>query len=220
MRCIGIFGGTFDPIHYGHLRTAFELREKLALNEVRFVPCGQPPHRSGHVTPSAVRLQMLEAALAAEPGYVIDQRELERPGPSYTIDTLASLREEFPETALCLLVGMDAFLDLPTWHDWRKLLAFAHLVVAHRPGWQAPQRGLLGDLIRQHKTATVRDLRERVAGSIHIEPVTQLEVSSTELRRSIRAGIEPRYLLPDSVWRIIVATHCYAAPHEETTEVS
>jgi nicotinate-nucleotide adenylyltransferase len=163
---------------------------------------------------------MLEAALAAEPGFVIDERELERSGPSYTVDTLASLREEFPETALCLLVGMDAFLDLPTWHDWRKLLAFAHLVVAHRPGWQAPQKGLLGDLIRQHKTTAAHDLRERVAGSIHIEPVTQLEVSSTELRRSIRAGIEPRYLLPDSVWRIIVSTHCYAASHEETTEVS
>jgi nicotinate-nucleotide adenylyltransferase len=220
MRCIGIFGGTFDPVHYGHLRTAFELREKLALDEVRFVPCGQPPHRIGHVTPSAVRLQMLEAALAGEPGFVIDERELDRSGPSYTVDTLASLRAELPEAALCLLVGMDAFLDLPTWHDWRKLLAFAHLVVAHRPGWQAPQKGLLGDLIRQHRTTTVRDLRERVAGKIHIEPVTQLEVSSTELRRSIRAGIEPRYLLPDSVWRIIVATHCYAASHEETTEVS
>ena len=162
---------------------------------------------------------MLEAAIAAETGFVIDERELMRPGPSYTVDTLASLRAEFPDAALCLLLGMDAFLDLPSWHDWRKLLAFAHLVVAHRPGWQAPREGLLGNLIRSYQTKTVHELRERVAGGIHIEPVTQLEVSSTELRRSIRAGIEPRYLLPDSVWRIILATHCYAAPHEETTEV-
>jgi len=220
MRCIGIFGGTFDPVHYGHLRTAFELRERLALDEVRFVPCGQPPHRKERVTPSAVRMEMLAAAIADEPGFVIDERELMRPGPSYTVDTLASLRAEFPETALCLLLGMDAFLDLPTWHDWRKLLGFAHLVVAHRPGWQAPREGLLGTLIKSHRTTAVRELRERVAGSIHIEPVTQLEVSSTELRRSIRAGIEPRYLLPDNVWRIILASHCYAAPHEETTEVS
>jgi nicotinate-nucleotide adenylyltransferase len=220
MRCIGIFGGTFDPIHYGHLRTAFEVREKLALDEVRFVPCGHPPHRKGPVTPSAIRLQMLKAALAPESGFVIDERELARPGPSYTVDTLASLRAELPGAALCLLLGMDAFLDLPTWHEWRKLLGLAHLVVAHRPGWQAPHEGTLGELIRSHRISDVRELRERVAGKILIEPVTQLEVSSTELRRSIRAGIEPRYLLPDSVWRIILATHCYATPHEEeTTEV-
>jgi nicotinate-nucleotide adenylyltransferase len=212
MRCIGIFGGTFDPVHYGHLRTAYELRQKLGFEEVRFVPCGNPPHRSGPITPSAIRLRMLEAAIAAEPQFLIDARELERPGPSYTVDTLASLRTEFPQTALCLLLGMDAFLDLPTWHEWPKLLELAHIVVAHRPGWQAPRQGTLGKLIQKHKTASARDLSASIAGRIHIEPVTQLEVSSTELRRSIRAGIEPRYLLPDTVWRIIVATNCYAPP--------
>ena len=212
MQLIGIFGGTFDPIHYGHLRTAYELHHKLAFDEVRFVPCARPPHRDAPITPAAIRLRMLEAAIAAEPGFIVDTRELERSGPSYTIDTLRSLRTELPDASLCLLLGMDAFLDLPTWREWTALLDLAHLVVAHRPGWKAPREGTLGGLIRAHATAAARELRERPAGKVHIEPVTQLEVSSTELRRSIRAGIQPKYLLPDNVWRIIVETHCYAAP--------
>jgi nicotinate-nucleotide adenylyltransferase len=212
VRCIGIFGGTFDPVHYGHLRTAYELRHKLAFDEVRFIPCANPPHRDAAVTDSAIRLRMLQVALAAEPGFLIDERELKRPGPSYSVDTLQSLRAEQPDVPLCLLLGMDAFLDLPTWHQWDRLLGLAHIVVAHRPGWQAPYEGTLGKLIRRHRTAGPGDLREATAGRIHIEPVTQLEVSSTELRRSIRAGIQPKYLLPDSVWRIIVETDCYAAP--------
>jgi len=211
MQCIGIFGGTFDPIHYGHLRTAYELRAKLAFDEVRFVPCGLPPHRNGSITDGAIRVRMLEAALATEPSFVIDERELKRPGPSYTVDTLRSLRAELPETPLCLLLGMDAFLELPTWHEWSRLLDLAHLVVAHRPGWRAPHAGPVGELLRGHGTESLHELRESSAGKIHIEPVTQLEVSSTELRRSIRAGIEPKYLLPDAVWSIIVETHCYAA---------
>jgi nicotinate-nucleotide adenylyltransferase len=212
MRCIGVFGGTFDPVHYGHLRTAYELRRKLAFGEVRFIPCADPPHRSAPVTDVATRLRMIETAIAAEPGFIIDERELHRPGPSYSFDTLTSLRAEFPEASLCLLLGMDAFLDLPTWYKWGELLGLAHIIVAHRPGWQAPYEGTLGKLIQKHRTETRDDLHASVAGRIHIEPVTQLEVSSTELRRSIRAGIEPKYLLPEDVWRIIVETDCYAAP--------
>lgn len=209
---VGIFGGTFDPVHYGHLRTAYELKHKLAFDSIRFVPCGEPPHRSAPITPGEVRVRMLEAAIATEPGFTLDLRELERAGPSYTVDTLRSLREELPHAPLCLLLGMDAFLDLPLWHEWHRLLEHAHLVVAHRPGWQAPRHGQLGEIIQGHAAASPRELRESPAGKIHIEPVTQLEVSSTDLRRSIRAGIEPKYLLPDSVWRIIVETRCYAPP--------
>ena len=214
MRCIGIFGGTFDPIHYGHLRTAYETRAKLGFDEVRFVPCANPPHRQTAVTLSEIRLRMLEAAVAAEPGFVIDERELARPGPSYTVDTLSSLREDLPDEALCLLLGMDAFLDLPSWHEWERLLELAHIVVAHRPGWQVPREGALGRLLEQSRTAHRHDLERARAGRIHIESVTQLEVSSTELRRSIRAGIAPKYLLPESVWRIIVETNCYAQQAE------
>ena len=133
MRCIGVFGGTFDPVHFGHLRTAYELLVRLELAEVRFVPCAVAPHRRQPITDSATRVRMLEAAIADVPEFVIDTRELERAGPSYTVDTLESLRTEYPDEALCLLLGMDAFLGLPGWHEWERLLDLAHIVVANRP---------------------------------------------------------------------------------------
>jgi len=202
----------FDPVHYGHLRTAYELRAKLEFEEVRFVPCANPPHRAAPATTAETRLRMLETAIAAEADFVIDDRELRRAGPSYTVDTLRSLRAERPSAALCLLLGMDAFLSLPTWREWQKLLDLAHLVIAHRPGWQAPYEGTLGKLIQRHRTTAAAQLRDTLCGKVHVEPVTQIEVSSTELRRSIRAGIEPKYLVPDAVWRIIRETGCYGTP--------
>lgn len=210
MSCSGIFGGMFDPVHYGHLRTAFELKAKLGLDEVRFIPCANPPHREAPSTTGELRLRMLRAACAGAPGFVVDARELERRGPSYTVDTLASLREECPEEPLCLILGMDAFLALPSWHEWERLLAQAHIVVAHRPGWRAPRDGVLGSLLRSRRTAEAADLHRSAAGRVHIEEVTQLEISSTDLRRTIAGGLEPKYLLPESVREIIAETHCYA----------
>ena len=127
MKPIGIFGGTFDPIHYGHLRTAFELLQTLDFEAVRFVPCGDPPHRGVTFASAALRLEMVRAATRDEPRFVVDDRELRREGPSYSIDTLMSLREEFPDRSLCLITGMDAFLGLPTWHRSDEILDFAHM---------------------------------------------------------------------------------------------
>src|SRR5919106_983706 len=133
MTTIGIFGGTFDPIHFGHLRTAFELLQALKLNEIRFMPAGNPPHREVTVASPAERFAMVEAAIAGQPGFVVDDREIRREGLSYSVDTMRTLRADFPDHALSLIVGMDAFLGLPKWHQWRELLELAHLVVAHRP---------------------------------------------------------------------------------------
>src|SRR3974377_2148734 len=144
---MGIFGGPFDPIHYGHLRTAFELLETLRLPEMRFMPAGNPPHRDHTVASNAQRLEMVRAATARQPGFTVDDREMHKSGPSYSVETLAELRAEFPARPLCLIVGMDAFLGLPTWHQWRELLSLAHLVVAHRPGWRAPTMGALGGML-------------------------------------------------------------------------
>ena len=209
-RPIGIYGGTFDPIHYGHLRTALELRAALGLAEVRFVPCANPPHRAAPMTRGPVRLQMVEAAVRGVAGFVADDRELARDGPSYTIDTLASFRAEYSARPLCLLVGMDAFLGLPLWHRWRELLDLAHVVVAHRPGWTAPSTGVLGDLVAAHRAPRAAELAVSPAGRIYVHAVTQLEISSTDLRASIRAGSDPMFLMPDSVRQIIVETECYA----------
>jgi nicotinate-nucleotide adenylyltransferase len=210
MRPIGIFGGTFDPIHYGHLRTALELKETLALEQVRFVPCANPPHRATPMTDGRVRLKLVTAAIRGEPGFVADERELEREGPSYTVDTLESFRADYPKRSLCLLLGMDAFLNLPSWHRWQELLRLAHIVVAHRPGWRAPEVGTLGELLRERRTAVATELRASPAGRVHVQPVTQLEIASTDLRAAIRAGLDPKFLMPDRVRKIILETECYA----------
>jgi nicotinate-nucleotide adenylyltransferase len=207
---MGIFGGTFDPVHYGHLRTAFELYQLLRLPEVRFMPAGNPPHRETTFASNALRLRMVEVAIAGQPGFTLDDRELRRSGPSYSVDTLGELRAEYPQRPLCLVIGMDAFLGLPGWHRWRELLDLGHLVVAHRPGWEAPATGTLGELLAARGTAAVSDLHERTAGRIYIHAVTQLEISSTEVRALIAAGRDPRFLMPDGVRDIILDTGCYA----------
>jgi nicotinate-nucleotide adenylyltransferase len=210
MQPIGLFGGTFDPIHYGHLRTAFELWQELRLNEVRFMPTGSPPHREQPYAAPELRLAMVKAAVESQPAFVVDDREIRRTGVSYSVDTLTEVRNEFPDRSLCLLLGMDAFLGLPNWHRWRELLDLAHIVVAHRPGWKAPTMGPLGEVMVDHGTGTIRDLHQNPSGRIYVHAVTQLEISSTELRQLIIAGRDPQYLVPEEVRQIIRETRCYA----------
>jgi len=210
MNPIGIFGGTFDPIHFGHLRTAFELLQALELAELRFVPAGNPPHRDVPLADAGLRLAMVRAAIDGQPGFAVDDREVRREGPSYTVTTLAELRTESPERPVCLVVGMDAFLGLHRWHKWREILGLAHVAVAHRPGWRVPTDGALGALLGERGTNRVADLREAGAGRIFVHPVTQLEISSTDLRNIIVSGRDPRYLVPDAVREIIRKTGCYS----------
>jgi nicotinate-nucleotide adenylyltransferase len=162
------------------------------------------------MTDGNVRLRLVRAAIRGQKGFVADDRELRRAGPSYTVDTLASFRAEFPRRCLCLLVGMDAFLGLPTWHRWRELLDLAHVVVAHRPGWRAPRTGTLGRLLRDRGTPDPAALRATRAGKVFVRPVTQLEISSTDLRAALVAGLDPKFLMPDRVRQIILETECYA----------
>lgn len=210
MSAIGVFGGTFDPIHYGHLRTAFEMLEALSFDEVRLVPCGDPPHRGETFASAESRYEMVRVGTEGLAGFVVDDREIRRDGPSYTIDTLASLRAEFSDAPLGLIVGMDAFLGLPRWHRWGEILDVAHIVVAHRPGWRAPDMGPLGELLSECGTHRVADLHEATHGRIHIHAVTQLEISSTEIRELVAAGRDPRFLMPDAVRDVIAASGCYA----------
>lgn len=209
MNPIGVFGGTFDPIHYGHLRTAFELLNALDLSEVRFIPCGTPPHRVTPQADAATRLAMVKAATDGQPGFNVDDREMRREGPSYSVDTLLSLRSEHPHLSLCLIIGMDAFLGLPRWHHWREIMQLAHVVVAHRPGWRSPGMGPLGELLVESGTANVHDLHEYRAGRIYVHAVTQLEIASTALREIVSGGGDPRYLMPEAVRKIILDSGCY-----------
>src|SRR6201998_2099086 len=178
MQPIGVFGGTFDPIHCGHLRTAFELWQELQLAEVRFLPTGSPPHRAQMYASGELRPQLVQAAVGGQSGFVVDDREVRRSGVSYSVDTLTELRREYPATPLCLLLGMDAFLGLPDWHRWRELLALAHIVVAHRPGWKAPTMGPLGEVMVDHGTGTIRDLHQSPSARVYVHAVTPLDISS------------------------------------------
>jgi nicotinate-nucleotide adenylyltransferase len=217
MEPIGVFGGAFDPIHFGHLRTAFEMWQALGLAELRIIPTGSPNHRERPIADPGLRLAMVRAAVADQPGFVVDDREVRRQGVSYSVDTLDEMRREHPDRPLCLIVGMDAFLGLPNWHRWRDIVELAHVVVAHRPGWQAPTSGPLGALMVDRGTGSVRDLHQRKAGHIHIHAVTQLEISSTDLRNIITTGRDPRFLVPDAVRDIIIETECYSRPQTSGT---
>jgi len=207
---IGLFGGTFDPIHYGHLRTAFELWQALRLSQVRFTPTGDPPHREPSLAAPELRLQMVRAAIAGQSAFVADDREMRRSGLSYSVDTLLDVRREYPHQPLCLLLGMDAFLGMPHWHRWREIFDLAHVVVAHRPGWKAPITGPLGEVMVDRGTGSVRDLHSSQAGRVYVHAVTQLEISSTDLRQLILAGSDLRYLVPDAVRELILVSGCYA----------
>lgn len=206
---IGVFGGTFDPIHFGHLRPALELLHTLQLDEVRFIPCREPPHRKQPGASPQQRLQMVETAVASVDGFRVDTRELRRAGPSYMFDTLASLRSELPQERFCLLLGMDALLGFQRWHRWRDILELAHLVGALRPGWAPPRDGPLADLLLTRGAPDVDALRQRGAGLILLQPVTQLEISATALRSLIGAGGSPRFLLPDAVGELIERESIY-----------
>ena len=210
MSPIGIFGGTFDPIHYGHLRTAFEMLQALRFGELRFVPSGDPPHRGKTYAPALLRLEMVRAATTNEPRFVVDDCEVQRQGPSYTVDTLAAMREEQPDAPMGLILGMDAFLGLTNWRRWNEILDYAHIVVAHRPGWRAPDIGAIGELISEHGTHRIDDLHEQRDNLIYIHAVTQLEISSTEIRDLVGAGRDPRFLMPDVVRDIITESKCYS----------
>ena len=153
---------------------------------------------------------MVEKAIAGQAGFVADDRELRRKGPSYTVDTLAALREEFPEQPLALIIGMDAFLGLPKWHEWREIMQLAHIVIAHRPGWRAPDMGTLGDVLAERGTHRINNLHESKAGYIYVHDVTQLEISSTEIRELIAVGRDPIFLMPDAVRDVINDSGCYA----------
>jgi nicotinate-nucleotide adenylyltransferase len=202
---IGIYGGTFDPIHYGHLRLAEELADFLSLAQVRFIPAAQPPLRGGPQASPRQRLAMVELAIQGNPRFIVDARELQRVGPSYTVDTLRELRQELGEAQpLFLFMGADAFLKLGAWHEWRQLFTLAHLVVAHRPGYdpaawvQRLDAGVLAEF-NARQGATPQAAAILGAGCILTFPMTALEISATRIRSLIQAGHSARYLLPDAV---------------------
>jgi nicotinate-nucleotide adenylyltransferase len=197
---VGILGGTFNPVHYGHLRSALELVERLQLHQLRLMPCAEPPHREAPSCSAAHRAAMVKLAVAGEPRLACDARELQRSGKSYTIDSLQELREELGAgQSLCLVMGCDAVLGITRWHRWQELLDWAHIVVIARPGWNLPGSGVVADWLGNHRLESSQALQQRSAGGIIIEELRPLAISSTEIRGLMQEGQSARYLLPEPV---------------------
>jgi nicotinate-nucleotide adenylyltransferase len=212
---IGVLGGTFDPIHFGHLRLGEELGEVLRLEEVRLVPSGTPPHRAAPGVSAEHRLAMARLAVEGNARLRVDDCETRRPGPGYMFDTLTGLRAEAgAHRPLVLLLGADAFLEFATWHRWREIFGLAHVAVAHRPGFplegwaeQMPQ-----PLAREYSARLVRQplaVHLSPAGGVTVLPFTALDISATAIREMLRSGRSPRYLLPETVLHYIRSHRLY-----------
>lgn len=196
---IGILGGTFDPIHYGHLRPALEVMQALGLKQVRFLPNKIPPHRPQPWLDADTRRELVAMAIAGIPGFVLDDRELRREGPSYMVDTLADLHQQFPDNTLCLLMGMDAFSGFTRWHRWRAILDLCHLVIIARPGAKMPDFAEDQALIEACITHDLEDLSRSQYGQILLQSVVLQDISATEIRTRLAAGQSIHDWLPEQV---------------------
>src|SRR6185503_11689800 len=213
---VGILGGTFDPIHFGHLRLAEELAQTLRLAGVRLVPSGTPPHRALPRTPTAHRLAMVRLAAAGNALFSVDDREVRRSGPAYSFDTLTELRAELGDaTPIVLIVGADAFLDFAAWHRWHDIFGLAHVAVAHRPGFPVERwrDSMPQPLAREYAARLMQQplaVHLAPAGGIVVVPFTALDISATAIRDLVSSGGSPRYLLPDPVLDYIRSEDLYS----------
>jgi nicotinate-nucleotide adenylyltransferase len=211
----GVFGGTFDPIHYGHLRVAEEIAEMLSLQEMRFMPAGRPRLREAPVAPSSDREAMVRIAIESNPGFILDEREARSSGVSYSVETLRELKRELGDDAvLCFIVGADAFTGFAQWHEWRAIFGLCHVIIVRRPGHAANiNRDNLSPELREacaeRWVASPDDLKKTRSGLIFLAPTTLLDISATAIRARISAGKSARYLLPDAALDYIAAHDLY-----------
>lgn len=203
---IGIYGGTFDPIHYGHLRSALEVKEIFALYSIRLIPCYQQPHKNKKPTILPIRLKMLELAINNHSGLDIDRRELHNHDNSYMLETLKSIRFELPNVSLLLFIGLDVFNNLSSWYKWQRLFDYAHIVIMTRPGYTQQK---LSAFFASKLIKTPKKLKEKLAGCLFFQTVTMLDISATAIRNIIKTGLNPQFLLPDNVIEYINQNQLY-----------
>ena len=202
---IGIFGGTFDPVHYGHIKPALSVKQALSLTQLRFIPNRIPPHRNVPWLGVKQRLSLLKTALKNYPDVVIDERELNRDRTSYMVDTLKSLKKDFPGEDLVLIMGMDAFLSINRWFQWKQLFDLCHLVVTTRPGFD--QKTMAKQLsamdyrfLAEKMIQDVNALTPRETGKILLQSVPQLDISSTQIRSSLLKGEDISQWMPEQAY--------------------
>jgi len=214
---IGLFGGTFNPIHWGHIRTAAKLKKTLNIEKMILMPCGLPPHREKPDVDAPTRLAMVEAAVKYDPGLLVDSREMRRAGLSYTVDTLTEVRHQYGDEPICLIVGADAFLKFDTWHHWQRIFDLAHIIVVYRPGWPLTTLNdniseQLRDFIASRRTEDTQQIRQHCAGLVLMQKITDMDVSSSQIREKIAKGESINELVPDSVLAIIRQNALYKQP--------
>ncbi|MFP8965696.1 nicotinate-nucleotide adenylyltransferase [Pokkaliibacter sp. CJK22405] len=214
-----LLGGTFDPVHAGHLRLAMEIADALPDAAIRLLPCQLPVHKAAAGASVEQRLAMLEHAIADEPRLNIDTQELDRDTPSYTILTLEATRQRIGcERPLFWVIGMDSLVNLPSWQRWQEMTDFCHLLVIARPGWHWPESGEAADWLKHHGVSELSDGFSDSHGQILTLTMPTLQVSATYIRQLIGQGRSPRYLIPDSVWNFIQQQQLYAGAHQGVQE--
>ena len=211
---LGLFGGTFNPIHFGHLRLAQELSQALNVERVKFIPSGRPPHRNLNLATAEHRVAMVKLAIQGNSRFECDTREVDRASLSYSVDTLKDLRQELgDEFSFCFFMGSDAFLGLSTWHEWQTLFELTHIIIGQRPGFQniaaAQLPPALATQFYKRQQTSSDFIKTRNAGGIYVVDINLLNISATRIRRDVRNMVSPCYLLPDSVLEYVTQHHLF-----------
>ena len=207
---VAIMGGTFDPIHNGHLRTAVEVLDRYHYSELRLNPCFQPVHKGWPSVSPQQRLEMAKLAISGDSRLRVDSREMDREGPSYSVDTLRDIRSEIgPNESLIMVLGMDSFLSLPTWQNWQELIQYSHLLVVSRPGWEPDLISELSAFCENYRAASSHELQCAPSGRVWFETLTPLGISSSMIRALARKNESIAYLLPEPVQKYIEQHQLY-----------
>ena len=206
---IGIFGGTFDPVHNGHLRIGDHILQTFHLEKILWIPCNQPAHRKTPIASPQSRLEMLKRATKNNPAFEVSDIEIKRGGVSYMIDTLSALRSSLPNTPLCLILGADAFSKINLWHQWESLLNYTHFIVVNRNNYETPNSEWLKTLCENHQTTQISCLSEKIAGRIYFETINPIPISATAIRNALSSGEKPKMTLPEAVYNYIISNSLY-----------
>lgn len=206
---IGFLGGTFDPIHFGHLRPALEIQQALNLQSLYLMPNYIAPHKEKSLANTQQRIDMVKLAIQETPELQLNTQELLRSTPSYTIDTLKLLRQQYPETPICFIMGMDSLINFDSWYQYQEILDYCHIVVSHRPGWDPTFNEVVSALLTKHQIQNPALLHSALAGHIYFQSTSQLAISSSHIRDLLAAKRSINFLTPQSVCTYIKEQHCY-----------
>ncbi len=208
-KAIGLFGGTFDPFHLGHLRVLTAVYSNVPLKEIRLIPCAKPLLRRMPVASAKQRLDMLKEIAKDYSWLKVDDREIRRGGFSYTLETVSALRQEMPQTPLCFLMSIDQFSKFDHWHDWEKILDCVHLIVTNRPDWSFSPNPTIKEVLKQHQTTDRQLLNHTLGGAIFFQTIDALAISSTDIRARLKTDQAVQNLLPEKVLRYIMQRRLY-----------